>query len=178
MSRELGDRLPRILGPHALRHLWAYSYDPQHGGVNVHADEAAVNLNLWLAPAEANLDPAGGGLVVYTVRPPADWPFEAYNTLGEGGAAAELLEQSGRRNVTVPYRANRLVMFDSALFHRTDDFTFAAGYCNRRINLTLLYGRMAPGPPAGGPGPAGGGPEGARACGAGGGGDGPGPSLR
>ncbi len=113
--------------------------------------QAAVNVNLWVTPAAANLGPAGGGLVVYTVRPPADWPFSEYNTLGEGGAAAALLEASGRRNITVPYRENRLVMFDSALFHETDDFCFAPGFRNRRINLTLLYGHMVPGPPEGGP---------------------------
>ena len=33
-------------------------------------------------------------------------------------------------------------MFDSALFHKTDDFSFKKGYLNRRINLTLLFGRM------------------------------------
>jgi len=45
----------------------------------------------------------------------------------------------------VPYKENRLVMFDSALFHKTDDFTFRRGYLNRRINLTLLFGRMVMG---------------------------------
>jgi hypothetical protein len=36
--------------------------------VDLHADEAAINVNLWVTPTDANLDPSGGGLVVYKVR--------------------------------------------------------------------------------------------------------------
>ncbi len=43
--------------------------------------------------------------------------------------------------MTVPYRANRAVIFDSDLFHETDRIRFADGYQNRRINITMLYGR-------------------------------------
>ena len=42
----------------------------------------------------------------------------------------------------VPYRENRAVIFDSALFHQTDVYRFKRGYRSRRINLTLLYGMM------------------------------------
>lgn len=38
----------------------------------MHADHAAVNLNFWVTPDEANLDPSSGGLVVYPKAPPAD----------------------------------------------------------------------------------------------------------
>lgn len=47
---------------------------------------------------------------------------------------------AGRANVTVPHRANRLVLFDSGLYHRSDSLRFKPGYANRRINLTLLFG--------------------------------------
>ncbi len=33
------------------------------------------------------------------------------------------------------------MIFDSNLFHKTDKITFADGYENRRINITMLYGR-------------------------------------
>ncbi len=42
--------------------------------------------------------------------------------------------------MSVPYRANRAVIFDSNLFHETDRPRFKDGYLNRRINITLLYG--------------------------------------
>jgi hypothetical protein len=38
-------------------------------------------------------------------------------------------------------RSNRAIVFASHLFHETDRMRFKEGYANRRINLTLLYGR-------------------------------------
>jgi hypothetical protein len=32
-------------------------------------------------------------------------------------------------------------VFDSDLFHETDRIAFKEGYLNRRINITMLYGR-------------------------------------
>jgi hypothetical protein len=55
-------------------------------------------------------------------------------------AVEALLEADGWANVSVPYRENRMVIFDSALFHKTDALDFKAGYGNRRINLTFLFG--------------------------------------
>ena len=39
-------------------------------GITVHADVASVNLNFWVTPDDANLDPSSGGLVVYPKEPP------------------------------------------------------------------------------------------------------------
>ena len=107
----------------------------------MHADEAAVNLNIWLTPDDANLDPASGGLVVYTAKPPSTATAEEYNQRG-AEFADELLRSTAYENVTIPYRQNRIVVFDSALYHKTDSFRFREGYENRRINLTLLFGKM------------------------------------
>lgn len=54
----------------------------------------------------------------------------------------DILKPSGFQNITVPYKENRAIIFDSALFHHTDTFKFKKGYTNRRINLTILYGEM------------------------------------
>ena len=141
LSMELYDFLPYIFQGHFLRYLWAYKYDSQYTGINLHADQAAVNVNIWLTPDEANLNPHSGGLVVYTAKPPADWDFAQYNTDTEF-VKQQLLAPTGYANRTIPYRTNRAVIFDSALFHQTDSFEFRPGYQNRRINLTLLYGKM------------------------------------
>jgi hypothetical protein len=143
LSIELRKLLPDIFDGHPLKYMWAYKYDSDSnfGGINLHADEAAINVNLWLTPNEANLDPNSGGLVIYTVKPPQDWDFELYNR-DTDFVYEHLLKPSGFANITVPYRVNRAVIFDSALFHNSDEFTFRKGYKNRRINLTLLYGDM------------------------------------
>ena len=53
-----------------------------------------------------------------------------------------LLKPTNFANITVPHKANRAVIFDSALFHQTDKYKFQQGYENGRINLTLLFGKM------------------------------------
>jgi hypothetical protein len=61
--------------------------------------------------------------------------------LGDKLVVDGFLARSGAQTVTVPYRANRAVIFDSNLFHKTDTIRFAPGYENRRVNITMLYGR-------------------------------------
>ena len=54
-------------------------------GLAIHADAAAVNLNLWITPDEANQDKHGnsGGLAVYLSQTlPKNWTFQQMNQLG------------------------------------------------------------------------------------------------
>ena len=142
LSMELFQALPRIMKGNPLRYLWAYKYDAEFtSGINLHADQAAVNVNLWITPDESNLDPTSGGLVVFTSKPPPNWSFEEYNTHPDK-VVEELLRPTNFANVTIPHKQNRAVLFDSALFHQTDVYKFKKGYTNRRINLTLLYGTI------------------------------------
>jgi len=76
--------------------------------------------------------------VVWDARAPRDWNFSRYN--GDAAAARAFLARSNARPTTIPYRANRAVIFDSDLFHQTDRMAFRDGYLDRRINITLLYG--------------------------------------
>ena len=108
-------------------------------GINIHADFAAVNVNFWITPDQANLDAESGGLLIWDVAALLDWDFAKYND--NEAAIRSFLAQSGARAMTVPYRANRAVIFDSDLFHETDRIAFKGGYTNRRVNITLLYGR-------------------------------------
>jgi hypothetical protein len=127
-----------VFASHPLTQLWAFKYDSQLPGIGLHADFAAVNVNFWITPDDANLDPKSGGLVIWDKASPPDWDFAKYNR--DTTAAREFLVHAGARSVTVPYRSNRAVIFDSDLFHETDRIVFKEGYLNRRINITLLYG--------------------------------------
>ena len=138
IADDLRARLPGIFGRHRLEQLWAYKYDSRLQGIATHADFAAVNVNFWVTPDEANRDPASGGLVVHKAHAPSDWAFRSYNA--DSARMAQFLEEAGDEPVTVPYRRNRVVIFDSDLFHRTDDLDFRPGYENRRINVTMLFG--------------------------------------
>jgi len=139
IADELRMTYDAIFGGHHLRYLWAFKCDSRLSGVNIHADFAAVNVNLWITPDDANLDPQRGGLIVWDVAAPLDWDFAKYND--NDAAIRSFLAENGARSVSIPYRANRVVIFDSDLFHETDGFTFKDGYTNRRMNITLLYGR-------------------------------------
>ena len=141
ITEELRDAYPAIFAGHGLNYLWAFKYDSQMDGIELHADRAAVNVNFWITPDEANLDPTSGGLVVWDVAAPLDWNYDRYN--GDVAASRQFLDDAGARPITIPYKANRAVIFDSDLFHKTDRIDFKDGYLNRRINVTLLYGRRS-----------------------------------
>ncbi|UUX50793.1 tetratricopeptide repeat protein [Nisaea acidiphila] len=139
IGRGLRERLPRILGPHGLKLMWAYKYDQHMSGINPHADFAAVNVNFWINHAESNLDKETGGLLVFRKPAPKDWTFERYNTAPAEEIYAALGED--RHNpIRVANRENRALLFDSRLFHETDRFSFRDGYIHRRINITMLFG--------------------------------------
>ena len=123
IHRPVEPRPPARIGPRGI--------DP---------DAAAVNVNFWITPDEANLNPAGGGLVVWDKEAPKEWDFKAYNSDKNRGRIYEWLTQQGAREIKIPYRANRAVLFNSDLFHETDDIAFKEGLTNRRINITLQYG--------------------------------------
>ena len=92
---ELRTTYPAIIGHHPLLRWWGFKYDSRLNGINVHADFAAVNVNFWITPDEANLDPAHGGLVVWDKPAPLEWTFAQYNSPGAGQAIREFLANSG-----------------------------------------------------------------------------------
>jgi tetratricopeptide (TPR) repeat protein len=139
IAEELRATYPAIIEDHPLLHFWAFKYDSSLHGIKKHADFAAVNVNFWITPDEANLDPEHGGLVVWDKAAPQDWDFARYNAAEDDISA--FLKAQDSTPVTIPYRANRAVVFDSDLFHETDVINFRPGYENRRINITLLFGR-------------------------------------
>jgi len=140
IADELQQAFPHVFKGHPLVHMWAYKYDSDHDGINIHADVARVNVNFWVTEDDANLDPASGGLVVFKMQAPSNASFAEFNSVQGLERAHRMIEADGRRNVTIPYQENRMVMFNSNLWHRTDHFRFKSGYRKRRINITMLFG--------------------------------------
>jgi Flp pilus assembly protein TadD len=138
IAEEFRSVFSGICGGLPLKYAWAFKYDSTMDGVHIHADDAVVNVNFWITPDEANLDPDSGGLLVWDVPAPPNWDFTKFAT--HQPAIRDFLEQNHAISIAVPYRANRAVIFDSALLHKTNKVRFRYGYCNRRINITLLYG--------------------------------------
>jgi tetratricopeptide (TPR) repeat protein len=138
IADELRRAFPDILCEHPLSQAWAFKGLQPQGAVDAHADDAAVSVNFWVTPTEANLDPGRGGLVVCRAPPPDDWEIKDYH--GDRERIETFLEQKAGDSLVVPYRQNRAVLFRSRLFHHSDRPKFASTYENYRINLTLLYG--------------------------------------
>jgi hypothetical protein len=143
LLEELTDAFPRLLCSHRLKQAWAYKYDSDIAEpIATHADIAAVNFNFWISPDEGNLDKESGGLVVYRAIPPEGTPPIVFNRLPLHQNVTNMLEATGYANFTVPYRTNRAVVFQSNLFHESGKMHWAPGFTKRRINLTLLFGKM------------------------------------
>ena len=140
IAEELRTTFPGIFKNHLLNQAWAFKHDSALRGLNMHADAAAVNVNFWITPDEANLDPNSGGLIVWNKEAPDGWDFKEYNNEKNEGKIREFLERHHADALTVPHRQNRAIIFNSNLFHETDKLSFKDTYENRRINVTLLYG--------------------------------------
>ena len=146
IAEELKNKFPKIFKDYPINQIWAYKYDNRSKktnsplkGINVHADFAAINVNFWLTPSEANLNSNSGGMIVYDVEAPKEWNFKTYNT-NEEKIREELKKSKGNTKV-IPYKGNRAVLFNSNLLHETDTYEFKEGYENRRINVTMLFGK-------------------------------------
>ena len=145
VADEIRRCFPQLIGKHhPLLQMWGFKYQHDQPATHPHADFAAVNVNFWITPDEANLDRDSGGLVVYDVEAPSDWDFETYNRQGDRIAA--FLKEAGARRTVIPYRCNRAVIFNSDLFHATAPLAFRPGYLNQRVNVTLLFGERGSAP--------------------------------
>ena len=80
MIDELRAALPGIIGDLPLENAWAYKYEQGLRGIGIHADQAVVNLNLWLTPDDAHAaNSSTGGMTVWLKEPPeANWSFAQY----------------------------------------------------------------------------------------------------
>ncbi|MEO0575575.1 MAG: tetratricopeptide repeat protein [Pseudomonadota bacterium] len=139
IARAIPEALPGIFTDHALTQAWAYKYGAALTGIGMHADAAAVNSNFWIAPDSANNNAETGGLLLYRKAAPMAWGFDKFNN--DESAMRDFLGDSVNDPIRIPHKQNRIVIFNSNLFHRTDDIHFGDRFEDRRYNMTLLYGR-------------------------------------
>lgn len=145
IAEELREALPHLIGQrYPLRQLWGFKYGATLPERSTHADFAALNVNFWITPESANLDPNSGGLLVYNIEAPPDWDFDTYNRRSD--VIHAFLESRNATAINIPYRANRAIIFNSDLFHSTAPMEFREDYEERRVNITFLYGDRDKGP--------------------------------
>lgn len=139
IADEIRCEFAELLAQQSLIQAWAFKGLKPASAIDVHADDGAFTVNFWITPNAANLKPDRGGLVVSLIRPPNDWGISGYDI--DQKRIFAFLEQAPGNTLSVPYKENRAVLFQSRLFHWSDAPEFASGYDNHRINLTFIYGR-------------------------------------
>ncbi|MDT5410741.1 MAG: hypothetical protein QOG14_2961 [Mycobacterium sp.] len=137
IAEEFSAALGEAFDQYQLAQWWAFVYDTKLPGTDIHGDDADFSLNLWITPDSSNLDPDGGGLVIWDKTAPSDWSYNDYNSGGD--RVRQYLRDQNAESSIIPYRENRAVLFEGHLFHRTDDFSFAPGFENRRRSVTFLF---------------------------------------
>ena len=151
IAHDLRRAFPGLLGPHRFTSLWAYKYfatpnnalaHDRSSGLDVHADDGAVTVNFWIAPDAGNLDPDSGGVRLWNREaPPA---YFATGTRDERlKIVNSLMDPDEAPSLVVPHRANRAAIFNSNTLHRSDSFRFEETYTNRKISITIMFGRRA-----------------------------------
>ena len=105
----------------------------------MHADRAAVSLNLWITPDSANLEPGRGGLRIWNKRVPAEYFSYSPEQIDEADSA--LIAAPDAVLEVIPYRCNRAVLFHSDQLHGGDRMQFSDDYASRRVNVTFIYGK-------------------------------------
>ena len=139
ISEEIRLQYPEILKKFPLTKAWAFKCNNQMKGIKIHADFAAININFWITPDKANLNKNTGGLLIWDKESPKNWNFDKYNN--NHIEIKKFLKRSKSKMKRIKYKSNRAIIFNSNLFHASDNFNFKKNYENRRINITLLYGK-------------------------------------
>lgn len=139
ISEEIRHNFPKIFKKHLLAKAWAFKCNNQMKGIKIHADFAAINVNFWITPNKANLNKKTGGLLIWDKEAPKSWDFDKYNN--NHIEIRKFLKKRKSRMKRINYKSNRVIIFNSNLFHASDSFNFKKNYESRRINITLLYGK-------------------------------------
>jgi len=137
--QEVREKLPAIFGPHEPRIAWSYIYWSNASGLDMHVDDGAVSVNLWLTPDDANRKPGGSGLRFWNRAAPKAY-FETADQAEKVRILEAIVGEGGAEETYVPYGCNRAAIFRSNMIHKTDATDFADGIENRRINVTMLFG--------------------------------------
>ena len=139
ISEEIRFNFPKIIKKLPLTKAWAFKCNNQMKGIKIHADFAAINVNFWVTPDNANLNKNSGGLLVWDKEAPKKWDVEKYNN--NHLEIKKFLKKKKSKMKKIKYKSNRVIIFNSNLFHASDNFNFKKNYENRRINMTFLYGK-------------------------------------
>lgn len=122
-----------------LHHLkfqqgWFMIYDTVCKGIDVHADPANTNVNVWLTPNFAIQDWNKNGLIIYDKKYPNHWNFKDYQNSQK---IHKLLRTQNAKQHHIQYKYRRMTCFESNFFHETNQVH--TKHKHNRIGMTLLF---------------------------------------
>ena len=170
VAAAMGRMFPTIMCGRPMVQMWVYKYDQTYNfkhqsnvtnsGISLHADDAQINVNIWLTKSssaggarggEKGKERSNGGLLLYPeLKSTVKDLFSTFNSnppmdivQQTTPATSATIEAPNERVVKVMHQANRMVLFDSAMYHQSDQGmnSFGEEFSEQRINLTLLFGR-------------------------------------
>ena len=118
---------------------WFFIYDYVSGGVGVHIDPLSdITMNLWVTPEDC-VDAGSGfnGLDIWKIYPKPGWGYET--SLYDHQACLDYINEVQPELVSIEYKFNRAVFFNSSYFHRSQPVKFKEGLENRKINYAFLF---------------------------------------
>ena len=136
-STELKKSLNKIFLNYYLSQAWSFKYDSKREGIGVHADDAKVNVNFWITDDSANVNHDNGGMIIWKKTPNDKASFKDFNSLQSMDKIKDEIRDAD--SLRIPYKSNRAVIFNSKLYHATDEIEFKDNYKDRRVNITFLY---------------------------------------
>ena len=121
-----------------LTNYWAMAY-PRNTDGNIHADLGKYTITYWITPGKYNKNPKTGGIILYDVKRPESMALDKYLSAGNESKQYVLQNTQGQKTI-IPYKFNRMVIFKSNIFHKTDSPCFESTKLdNTRINLTMEF---------------------------------------
>ena len=120
-------------GGYILPCCWCDTISPEK-------DEELMKLfrpHLHLSKNESIDDPTKNGLIIYDKKRPDDWSYDQYNSDADG--ITKYLKESNAKKRLIPYNYNRIIIFDSRYFHKTNGVSMKKGKENRRVNYTFMF---------------------------------------
>jgi len=139
ISDGLKERL-KFLNDLNYQRSWSFIYESEAIGPTPHYDPGSIiTTNLWVTPNECmNLKPNYNGIEI--------WNVFYSNASNENKYDPDLLKnviekikEPSAKKISIGYKNNRMMFFNSGLIHRSQPISSKPGYENRKINFTFLY---------------------------------------
>lgn len=133
----------KFISDMSFTRAWSFIYNTISDGTAIHADPAEINFNLWVTEEESLIEKNDyNGMEIWKSFPSDEYwkGFKSYlNYTGNSNIAQKFFNEQKIDPLKVDYKFNRLIIFNSKFFHRSQPIVSKPGYENSRINYTFLF---------------------------------------